>query len=200
MYCTKCGKEVKEGTAFCDNCGEKINIIRIKPIRCSICGEEITDKDMFQTGKKNEDIICSTCLQKIRKEKFNNYKERIAEFFRLDEEDLSNKEEEIKETVEDVKDVNRDIEKSDSQSINTRNRSSVWITSIRICAWMLFIAIIIIGIMIAELLSLNDEMLVLCIVISIFVGFFSVAQIMVYLDLAADVKTIKKILQQEKNK
>ena len=30
-YCSKCGSEIKEGSSFCQNCGEKINSIPSQP-------------------------------------------------------------------------------------------------------------------------------------------------------------------------
>lgn len=40
MYCRKCGKEIESGSAFCPNCGEKVEIEAAgkSRIRCPHCG------------------------------------------------------------------------------------------------------------------------------------------------------------------
>ena len=37
MYCTQCGKELKEGEKFCENCGEAFEPIGPKDYTCLDC-------------------------------------------------------------------------------------------------------------------------------------------------------------------
>ena len=50
MYCQKCGVSVKDTANFCQNCGSKIEKIKI----CSSCGTQLNENDIFcsQCGTK----------------------------------------------------------------------------------------------------------------------------------------------------
>lgn len=45
MYCSKCGKEVKDSAAFCPNCGAKVNIGAVS---------ENTDKTRLDVTAKSD--------------------------------------------------------------------------------------------------------------------------------------------------
>lgn len=71
--CTKCGKEIKEGSKFCRNCGNRVEL------KCTKCGQEIHEDSKFckncgnlvennnkeETPVKGRFILCPDCGKEI---------------------------------------------------------------------------------------------------------------------------------------
>jgi hypothetical protein len=85
MFCSKCGKQLREGSVFCDGCGVKIesdvipeilepgkNVKEGKIYKCPHCGEVLT----------YDALICPTCKNEIRGRKtassVQEFSERIS--------------------------------------------------------------------------------------------------------------------------
>jgi len=73
--------------------------------------------------------------------------------------------------------------------------SDVWISGMRIAAWLMFIGIIIAGIVVA-VFTRHIGIGLLIILGSAIVAFFTVAGIMIYLNLADNVLQIRRLLEK----
>lgn len=81
--------------------------------------------------------------------------------------------------------------------------STVWITGLKVIAWIVFIAIIIggiaLGMAISSTYTSGEEAAVflICFFVSLVIGFATVAGVMVFLNLAQDVHDIKHMLKKK---
>lgn len=65
--CPNCGSfKIEEGKTYCKDCVEvisQINKLRVERYissgRCRLCGEHLTDEDVFKNGKKKS--TCKSC-------------------------------------------------------------------------------------------------------------------------------------------
>jgi len=61
MFCKKCGKEIKDGADFCENCGQKV--YTPVPFRCENCG----------TIMLKESNYCPKCGWSIQKSEITHF-------------------------------------------------------------------------------------------------------------------------------
>lgn len=79
MFCTKCGKEIKDGQMFCTNCGQKVNL-------------KNNNEDIAQESLMNQAEITNNNLNKSEvknAEKFQiNCGARLASVFRITDDEI----------------------------------------------------------------------------------------------------------------
>lgn len=169
--------------------------------KCCICGNGNLKEDadiLFIDKNGNYKEICDKCSSKLEiTEKNENNKEvRMAiRYFKnyIDE----------SEDYEVIEFLNKLIDKIDNpkpatispsnQSENTQY-SSIWIKFFKALSYLIFITVIIIGIVLG--VSIGDFSGFGIFLLSIIIAFMLVGGIMIYLDIASDIRTIKNTINK----
>lgn len=199
MFCLKCGNECVEGSIFCNNCGEKIVMENDKKCKCCICrSNEIRDNSPILFVGEDGDYkeLCDNCALKMESFEKNDFKARA--YFKNILPHIIDKD--VKIYIEQL------LSDSDEQGVSknvremnaaeTGNSKSIWVVGLKFIAWLVFFAIIILGIVVA--INADEEVGFLFFLASVPIAFFTVAGIMIYLDIAADIREIKNELLSRK--
>lgn len=220
MICSNCGNTLLDGVKFCSKCGcavplEDVGNKSRENTVCCICGSDLMENSTILFMNKNGVCkeICTKCAKDVEyiensidcnaisgavnrlKRLLNNISD--AEVKRVVNELVSDGRQRI---------LNFDKDEMSSYKIETGEEddpalgnSSAWIKGLKTIAWIMFFTIIILGFTIG--INLGSETnggvgFIICF-ISIVCAFISVAGIMVFLDMAEDIKTIRNELKNK---
>lgn len=214
MICNNCGNTLSDGTKFCSKCGcavfpENQANTEEKNTVCCICGNDSMENSEILFMDKNSVFkeICAKCAKDI--EFIENSKDcsvvsgAVNRLERL----LSNIQDTavkrvVNEIVSDGRQRVLNFDKDEAGGYETETgeedylalgNSSAWIQGLRVIAWIMFFTIIILGLTIGINLAseINGVVGFIIVFISIVSAVISLVGVMVFLDMAEDIKTIR---------
>lgn len=177
--------------------------------KCCICGREITLDNppiLLPYGAEVSSHLCNECEKCIEvletdsgisvKRKAKNY---LSTYFKniKSTEVLNQLQSIIEESLPQETKTYSENYQSGSSAHNQRvSHSTIWISGLRILAWLMFIAIIITGIALGVIIGGDGDAGIgfLIFLASVIVAFLSVAGMMIYLDIASNIIIITKKL------
>jgi len=196
MYCSKCGNELPDNTLFCSNCGAKTD----NADNCCLCGStEMGEDEAILIVNKNGECkkICSKCsvqVENIETSSDNSTIKTAVGYLKSHLKNISDYD--VSKYINDIIKKN-EISDDDVGTVGNYIQSgSIWISGLRIVAWLLFAMVLIAGIIIGVLIG--DVIGILIFFASIPLAFLSIAGLMTYLDIASDISVIKSELIKRK--
>jgi len=163
--------------------------------KCDICGKEITEESWEYKINNNTNMeVCKICKSHIENLKNKNTVDKeevrksltyIYPYYKVCNNQILS--DYLKAIIESANSL---FLKNTQGNISQQNTSSPWITGMRIIAWITFFAIIIGGIVMAAIIG-NALIGFLIFIGSCIAAFLSVAVIMIFLDMAEDIKAIR---------
>ena len=168
--------------------------------KCEICGYEADGINILYIANKSNDIkVCSRCSNNINiliKSK-DQYKKKTSENYLFSYTEKINNEKVlnyVKHIIE-----NSASNKNQQDNITNQNSTSGWITGMKIIAWITFVSVIIGGfILSAPFWKYEAGFGFVILLISCVVAFISIGFIMIFLDIAEDIKDIRNNIKNKK--
>lgn len=204
MFCNNCGKEIADNADVCDFCGKRISGAAsgtVKRKKCCICGSPKMGEAapvLFVGEKGDLKEICSECELKmdILQRSVSDKDIREATNYFLYKMQYTT-DREVKNHLDSILDRRAVMPESGGAYVSNGN---IWRSGIRLAAWLMFAGIIIAGIALAAGIgsALGKGFGFLIFLISIPVAFFSIAGIMIYLDMASDIAAMREIMEKKK--
>lgn len=181
MKCQNCGYESKNEFAFCGKCGAKYETPQPEKRVCKQCKRVLTEEEMF----------CFNCGAAYDDDSENEKQNDTVNNFHSYEP--------LKENSESMKST---LKQSAALPFNAVSKvtPTAWISGLKLSSYLVFIAAFILGIVEWVTFSNYNQggFGFLLFLICVIVGFFAVAGIMVFLDMAMDIRKIRKNLDMRK--
>lgn len=210
MICKNCGNILNDMAKFCNNCGCKVETnTELLTKTCCICGKTGLKNDcgiLFIDENNNEKNICEKCakyIDDIDKRNNDDDVKTAVKYFR----NMVNKieDEKAKGTVMELigKDNRGSVSNQQQYKYNKQlnqidnkiSSGSVWINGLKVAAWVIFAFIFIAGFFWG--FDVGEAKGVLIAVSSFAVAFFVLSGMMVYIDMAADIREIKELMKNK---
>lgn len=161
----------KEAESGCPTCKGPLTVIGVDYNQYSNWPENV--KNAFKEG----------CLKNIDKPKDNkSFKEPIAGTV---------KEEQSVQSASGKFNTPPEQWLDSPRVYNVESNQSGWIKGLKFVSWSIFILFILAGLVLFSMFSAQPMLGLLCFVILFCIGFMSVATMMVFLDMAQDIRTIR---------
>lgn len=168
-------------------------------MKCSICGKEVDAQDpavLFVGEKLDDKIICDACEKKFEilyNSSDKTKKISLCKFF--SERAKACADFEVREYLQDILRNGGYVEEGQEEPENHRTgTASIWVSLLRFIAWMEIIGgcigAIVLGVGLGE--ALDPALGAGVTIIGIISSFIISSAIMVFLDMAADIRTIRK--------
>ena len=217
-FCAKCGAKISNVPMFVES--PDVGILDKKI--CCICRNTITDAELvypFPGQIEDEKEICSTCMGHydvlMESKEPNELKNAINYLYTcslsVNDEDVASF---LKIAIEENSSVVSDMEYEAAKfaPVDMKNKrnyfsdrqlaqeednhsESMWISGMRIFAWIFSAAIVIIALVYIVKFKLGF----LVFIESVIIAFITLALMMIYLDMASDISEIKAILKSRRN-
>jgi len=189
--------------------------------KCGICGKTVSSDNKLQESYLGDYIdMCTICRGHINTIKSEGNTEGISASINYFSSEISCKnklvcealyklimkyagshisnKEEFKQKYETINNMQINIQSIDTKqnNISTQNKSSFWITGMKVFAWIMFFGISIGGISAGAILGDGEPILIFgCFIGSIILAFLSVAVIMIFLGMATDIKATRHSIE-----
>ncbi|MDO4557190.1 MAG: zinc ribbon domain-containing protein, partial [Lachnospiraceae bacterium] len=184
MKCSQCGKELTACSVFCDQCGAKVES-KSEEIICQ-CGNKLSPHARF----------CGECGANVEKKTTPIYQSYVKTENTTIEDNHVNDNKKTRFMPPPAKSAYKDT--NYSNYINFYIPTTIWISGLRIVAYIGFFAVIILGIyQWTEFADYGEGGFgFLIFIVCAIVAFLVVASLMVFLDMANDVNQIRKIIEK----
>lgn len=206
MFCGKCGARLPEGTKMCPQCGEQLERISWGDGRCCVCGTPLSAEAATILVDRNgiEQQLCDCCEKQVQALTDGNksdcekavayFKKRLPHIPNPDTVAFFQQELHSQNTLLGIPE--EDAHSQHEEAVQKADSYNVWIRGLRtvvlIYFWVFLLLVLVAGIAAMDLHFLVGLAVW---IIGTLIAYFSVALVMVFLNLARDVEQTRNLLK-----